>query len=297
VINPLPLPAGDDIEKIARNILVSSKAWGRFPTPIEDIVTFTNLQLSKGIDLSKVEPDFFTSSFATLKRALSKVVGMVDLRQKIIYLDQSQNRNRKNFVTLHEVGHEALSWQSEMKEFLDDDESLDPETEEVFEREASFFASASLFQLEIFEDEAAKLPLSIKSPQVLGKKFGGSVHASIRRYVERCPKRCAVLVLHKPVTNGSFVVPIRDCFQSKAFTNEFGEIVWGDSQLDMGWSFVKDIRFNRRMHEDGQTVVALSSGEKLTFSYHFFNSGHNTFVLLFPLGEIIKSRTIILPKP
>jgi Zn-dependent peptidase ImmA (M78 family) len=291
-----PLDSAGEIERITRNILLASKAWDKFPTPVDTIAQFAQLQIEMGVDLATVEPGFLTKNFQFAKRALSKVVGLVDFRQKKIYLDHTLSVTRKNFVKLHEVGHEALSWQSAMKGFMDDDQTLDPLVDELFEREASSFASASLFQLERFEDELAKLPLSIKSAQVLGQKFGGSCHAAIRRYVERSPKRCALLVLNKPQANGTYTVGIRDYFQSPAFTVDFGEIIWASETCGLEWKFVQEIKRGRKLHEDGQVALVTGSGETVTFNYHFFNSTHNTFILFLPAGEQIKSRVTILQR-
>lgn len=291
-----PLDSSDDIDKIAKNLLIASKAWGVFPTPVDQIVQYAELQIENGIDLSTVDPGFFATKLEFVRSALSKVVGIVDFRQKTIYLDQSQKTPRKNFVKLHEVGHKACSWQSDLKGFMDDEKTLDPDIDDQFEREASYFASGALFQLERFDDEAAKLPLGIKSPQVLAQKFGGSNHAGIRRYVERSKKRCAVLVFHKPTENGKFAVKIRDYFQSPAFTAEFGEIVWEGGVCGLEWIFVQEIQRKRRWHEDGQVAIITGNGESITFTYHFFNNTYNTFILILPIGERIKSRTLIVPR-
>ncbi|KAF0177798.1 MAG: hypothetical protein FD161_2242 [Limisphaerales bacterium] len=291
-----PLGAAKDIDKIAENILVASKAWGKFPTPVDQIVEFADLQVVKGVDLSKVEPDFLTSNFHFLSKGLKKVLGLVDLRQKTIYLDQTQKEPRKNFVKLHEVGHKALSWQSDLKGFMDDEKSLDPEVDEEFEREASYFASDALFQLDIFDDEASKLPLGINSVKALAQKFGGSNHATIRRYVERSNKRCAVLVLHKPESNGEYSAKIRDYFQSPTFTAAFGQITWTNGKCGLDLVFVQEIKRGRKFHEDGQVALLTGSGEFVTFKFHFFNNTFNTFILILPLGEKIKSRIVIVAK-
>src|SRR6266566_1774093 len=183
-----PLDSADDIENISRNVLLAAKAWGKLPTPVDDIVRFANLQIEMGVDLSKIEPGFFSKNFQFAKEGMRKVLGIIDRRQKTIYLDHTQNPSRKNFVKLHEVGHDACSWQSALG-YMDDDKTLDPEADEIFEREASFFASCTLFQLERFDEEIVKLPLSIKSAKILGQMFGGSNHAAIRRYVEKSTKR------------------------------------------------------------------------------------------------------------
>jgi len=133
-----PIDAADDIEKIARNLLRTSKAWGKFPTPVDQIMMSADLTLEKGIDLSKVEPGFFSSSFDFLAKGLSKILGLVDLRHNTIYIDQSQKEPRKNFVTLHEVGHKVIPWQRDILGRGDDEATLDPDFKELCEREASF---------------------------------------------------------------------------------------------------------------------------------------------------------------
>lgn len=291
-----PLESADDIDRIVRNILMASKAWGKFPTPVDEIVRFTELQVERGIDLSTVEPGFFTKNFNFLSRALTKAIGMVDLRQKVIYLDHTQIDSRKNFVKLHEVGHKALTWQSDLLGFMDDESTLAPSVKDQFEREASYFASDALFQLDRFDDEADKLPLCIKSPQALAQRFGGSNHAAIRRYVERSKKRCAVLVLLKPEQNGQYSAGIRDYFQSQPFTAEFGEIAWPGDKCGLEWAFVQEIKRGRRWHEGGQVALTTPNGNCVTFEYHFFNNTFNTFILLLPPGERIKSRTVIVAR-
>jgi IrrE N-terminal-like domain len=289
------LPASaDDIDKIVKNLLMVSGAWGKFPTPVDQLVSYAELQVERGVDLSKVEPGFFTKKFDFLSRALTKAIGIVDFRQRVIYLDHSQIEARKNFIKLHEVGHKALTWQSDLLGFMDDESTIEASVKDDFEREANYFASDALFQVERFDDEASKLPLCIKSPQVLARKFGGSNHAAIRRYVERSKKRCAVLVLHKPEQNGVYVAKIRDYFQSEAFTAEFGEIVWPEPGCGMDWVFVQELKRGRRWHEDGHIALKAACGTMVTFKYHFFNNTYNSFVLILPEGERIKSRTVIV---
>src|SRR5258705_13162549 len=103
-MNPGTIDGGDEIDKIVRNVLMGSKAWGKFPTPVDGIVSYAELQIANGVDLSKVERGFFATKLHALQRALSKVLGAIDLREKTIYLDLSQKPERKRFITLHETG-------------------------------------------------------------------------------------------------------------------------------------------------------------------------------------------------
>jgi hypothetical protein len=218
---------------------------------------------------------------------------MIDIREKTIYLDHSQKPKRKNFIKLHEIGHGVLPWQRDLFGCQDDEDTIVPEVKDLFERQASYFASASLFQLERFDEEAAKLPLSIPSARALGQKFGGSVQATLRRYVERSSKRCALLVFHKPVKNGSVYARVRNYFESPSFAEAFGGLTWPD-ECGLEYEFVKDMQRNRRDHQEGQIAVTTGALELLTLHYHFFDSTFNIFVLLLPPGETNASRVKIV---
>lgn len=284
-----------DIERVVRSLLKQSKAWGIFPTPVDKIIQFAELAVDQGVDLSKIDHGFL-SKFQFVPKFAKKILGILDYREKSIYLDQSQRPSKKNFVKLHEVTHNVLPWQKDLLGFMDDEQTLAAEVKEVFEREANFGASALLFQLERFEEEAEKFPLSINSPRALAEKFGGSVHAAIRRYAECSKKRCAVLVLHPPERNGQFSVRVRNYFPSPPFTAEFGDIFWPDVCTPL-YPFVHDIKFKRRLHEKGQIDLDTQQSGTQTFNYHFFNNTFNSFVLIIPPGEKNRSRITIIEKP
>jgi hypothetical protein len=289
-----PLASADEIEKIAGNILVGARAWGKFPTPVDELIAYCELSLSKGIDLSEAEPSLITVGRMFGGKVSRKVLGMFDFRDKTIYLDHSQRESRKNFVKLHETGHGVISWQKDLLGYMDDEDTISPEIKEEFEREASFFASAGLFQLDRFDEEAAKLPLSLRSARALGQKFGGSAQAAIRRYVERSPKRCALLVLHPLERAGGVHARVRNYFESPAFTKAFGGFAWPEK---CGWEFpfVQEMQFKRKDHLNGSLTTTSATLESVNLHYHFFDSTFNVFVFLFPAGEKVKSRVTILP--
>lgn len=269
-----------EIEKISIELLRHSKSLDIFPTPISKIISYSELVVNERIDLSKVKTSFFQRSTESLFSAIKKVRGFLDRRKSTIYLDYSQSASRLAFVKLHEVGHHVLTWQAKTMEFMDDDETLDIHTKEQFEAEASFFASATLFQNDRFKSELDKLPLSIDSAKFLSKHFGSSIHAALRRLVEVSTNRCALLVLEKNSGNNYF---IRDKFHSEKFRNEFGELMIPEI-LDNTLPFMKDCYSNRRYKKDGLMSVVTIDGD-ISFTYHFFNNTYNAFVFLFPVGE------------
>jgi Zn-dependent peptidase ImmA (M78 family) len=283
-----------DIEKISYDILKSSKSFDVFPTPIEKIISYTELIVNKEIDVSTIHSAYFSKATDALRRALSKVRGVLDRRERTIYLDLSQKKPKLGFVQLHEVGHDVLPWQNKVHDILDDDDdSLSLETHEDFEAEASFFASATLFQHDRFLTELDKLSLEIESPMQLAKIFGASVHASLRRYVEYSKNKCALIVLENISKNGDIAkCNLRDKFQSEKFSKTFGDLFF---PIDLGytWPFVQDYYHKRKVRKDGSLTMLTQNG-MVDFRYHFFNNGYNAFVFMFPKGETKSSRTKII---
>jgi Zn-dependent peptidase ImmA (M78 family) len=290
----LELHSKKDIEKISLEILKGSKSLDRFPTPITEIVSYSELIVCNDIDISNIHESYLSMASDALKRALSKIRGMLDRTEKTIYLDLSQKNERKNFVKLHEVGHAVLPWQKSVHNILqDDDNSLHLDTNEEFEAEANYFASITLFQHDRFNFELDKLNLSIESAMILAKTFGASVHASLRRYVECSDKRCALLVLENISKKGTLPqCNIRDKFLSKKFGKSFGDILLPDT-LGYKWIFVQDYYHGRRFKNNGLISLKTLNGD-IDYTYQFFFNGYNAFVFLFPIGEKKSSKTKII---
>ena len=136
------LLAKADIERISMQVLRGSKSLDVFPTPVEKIVQYSELVVNGAVDISKVHASYMERANEFLRSALEKVRGIFDTRKRIIYLDLSQNSNRKNFVTLHETAHGILPWQRDVHQIIgDNDLTLSLDQAEEFESEANYFAS------------------------------------------------------------------------------------------------------------------------------------------------------------
>ena len=225
---------------------------------------------------------------------MSKIRGFLDRREKVIYLDMDQISSRQNFVTLHETGHNVLPWQNKTLEFLDDDETLDPDTHEEFEQEANYFASVTLFQNDRFENHAKKFELGMPSVMQLSNHFGASAHATFRRYVEDSKFRCALLVLKNlsekgKIPNGDF----RNAFHSESFLNNFGSIEWPEN-FGYKWEFIKDHLFLKKKWKTNGSINLKTLNGNVDFTYHYFDNTYNAFVLIFPRGENKPTKTKIV---
>jgi Zn-dependent peptidase ImmA (M78 family) len=280
-----------EIDNLIFDILKSSKSLDVFPTPVDKIVEYCELNLSHKNGFHHIPTNYIPQKIDAFNRMLKKVLGAFDREEKIIYIDPSLPQVKQNFIKLHEAGHGAIPWQKEIK-YFDNEYTLSPTVKEVFEAEANYFASGGLFQLKRFEDEMNKLPLEIGSPMALAKKFGGSNHAAIRRYAEVSKKRCCLLVLEdKDKSNNNGLLNLRNSFQSPSFTKEFGELTWPKT-FNSDFPFIIDYTRRRQFHKDG-TIQLLVHGEFIEFSYHYFNNRYNVFVLIIPVGEKNKSKTKI----
>jgi Zn-dependent peptidase ImmA (M78 family) len=288
------LPSSTDIEKISYDILKGSKAWGVFPTPVDKIVNYSELIINNQVDISNVHESYLHKATNALFKAISKVRGLLDRRKKTIYLDLSQLPTRRNFVKLHEVGHGVLPWQVKVHDVIDDDDdSLSPYVVDEFEAEANYFASVTLFQHEAFLSELKKLNLNMEASLHLAKRFGGSIHATLRRYIQCSPKRCALLVLEKASSGTSILnCSKKGYFASEKFEKAFGQIDWPD-EFDSTWDFATTYFLGRKGIIPGSLTLQTANGDTV-FNYQFFNNSYNGFVFLYPAGEKQSSRTKII---
>ena len=292
----MTLHSKKDIENISFEILKSSKSLDVFPTPIDKIINYSDLIIETGIDLATLEKKHKSFNFNdAFKSGWEKVRGFLDRREKIIYIDSTQNENRQGFVKLHEVGHSVLPWQNATMQFIDDDDTLDLDIIEEFEAEANYFASITLFQNERFDNEVKKYELGLPTVFQLSKYFGASNHATFRRYVESSKKRCALLILERLSPNGNQVNGhFRNAFYSNSFLEDFGPVNWPD-KFGYKWEFMKDHAYKRKHKLDGFITLPLESISQ-SFNYHYFNNSYNVFVMFFPKGENKATKTKIILK-
>ena len=166
-----------------------------------------------------------------LRAALSKVMGLFDAKAGEIFIDRTLHLVKQTFIRLHEAAHAYLPWQRPMYVIVEDcAASLDPDVADLFDREANVFASEVLFQLDAFSTEANDQEFGIFVPVNLGKKYGASVYSSIRQYVSKNHRTCAVVVLEPPqlVPNDGFRVALRRVVSSPTFQEQFSHFAWPD---------------------------------------------------------------------
>ena len=273
-----------EIERYAKWALVEAGAEGHLPTRVDDIVASAKLAVAEDISLDQPHSSFFSKAFGILSSALAKLRALVDLRDNIIYLDLSMSPQRVNFATLHECGHKTLPWQRAAYRYEDDDYTLGSEVEAQFECEANKFAAEVLFQLDRFTKEAADLPLTIRTPLGLSKKYGASCHAAIRRYVEGHHHECAVLVCRASgvVGDGGPRLEVEHVVYSGSFHARYGKLRL-PTTLSSEHAFSRLVFEERvRLFDTGSIELEDGNSDRFRANFHIFNSTYRVFVLIFP---------------
>lgn len=275
-----------EIQRSADLLLRKADALGIFPTPISQIVEAAGLEISRESALDKAFlGDFYRSLPNSLKlvpdkikRAAAKLHGLLDRHDRTIHIDKDLYPAKQSFLTLHEVGHDFLPWQRKTFSLLEDSETeLDPDTRDVFEREANCFASDVMFQNDAFTIEASDHPFSIWTPVKIAKSYGASVYAAARRYVSLSDLPCALIVLNPVIENRTSV---RRIIVSPQFETRFGvlqfPLIFGQGD------FFFDNLPHRKYTKSSKFPLRDLNGDQWESSVECFNSSKNYFYLIRP---------------
>ncbi|HAJ21134.1 MAG TPA: hypothetical protein DCL95_13950 [Rhodospirillaceae bacterium] len=280
------------IRQEAERALRDSGAIDVLPTPTEAIMRVAKI--------SEVREDVLDTSAITdyrkhaggfgdvLRRAISKVLGLIHAPSGLICLDKSLIEVKKRFVGFHEAAHGFLPWQRAMYSYVEDGEQeLDPESAELFDKEANVFAAEILFQLDTFVNMSNDANFGLKTPINLARKFNASLYASIRQYVSKNHRSCAVLVLYMPerISGGQgYSAKLRRRVQSPSFTELFGACL-NTEQFTSTGPIGSAIPLGRKRFTSPQTIVLKDiNGEDHECMIEGFTNTHQVFILFHDLG-------------
>jgi hypothetical protein len=290
-----------NVQKHADRLLKEASAYGRFPTPITDLVTAAKLTIVEDQFLDEgLLRGFFrkavTRGTATLKSALSKILGLFEAHDRLVMIDKGVPAAKKPFVKLHETGHGFLPHQSNLFALIHDcEKTLDPDTTDLFEREANVFAAEVLFQGPAFAEEAHSEEFGIKVPMGLAKKFGGSNYSAFRRYVATNPSACCVVVLEPAISrlDGTFEASVRRIVVSRTFNTIYNGAALFPS-VTSAHPIAAVVPIGRRMTRQREVVLIDRNNEQRECIAEAFDTKHQIFLLIRDIGPVRKS---VLLKP
>lgn len=273
------------VRKEAERALREAGVLGVFPTPVNRIMEVAKVQEVHGEVLEEsLLNKIRAKAGSALKRALSKVLGLFHASEGLIFIDQAMYAVKKRFVRLHESAHGFLPWQRPMYAVVEDcEKSLDAESADAFDREANVFASEVLFQLDTFSEMAASEDFSIWVPVRLSKKFEASIYSSIRQYVSKNHRPCAVLVLNKPevCAVSGFRATLRRFVVSPQFSTFFPGQKWPENfGPDDELGAMVPIGEGRRASRPRRIELTDANGVSHECIAEAFTQGHQVFILI-----------------
>lgn len=298
VRNTLLQQSSEEIKKQVRHLLSAAGVKNKLPTPKEDIVTCAKLVEIGEIELSKYEEGWLKKGSDLLRGALSKIKGLLDFKEKIIYANPTIHHSQKTFVTYHEVTHRILPWHEVLyNPHIDTDYSIDPRIATGLETEANLGASLIQFQIDRFAKELKDLPLGLGSAVHLAERYETSLHSTFRKYVEDSQRSCALLVLEVLINGTSDnqkVLQLWYLVQSHRFTLKFGMLDW--EKLYYPGHPIYDTVLSDSLEpvKTGEMVLKDLSGFKRKSRIEAFYNTFNHFVLIYPVARLPSRKKIII---
>ncbi len=296
------LDSHEDIARLTDRLLCTADAYGRFPTPIEDILAAADLEEA---------PDTFLSDNSiarmpahlrgVLRRVSGKVHAALDRKTRVVHINPATDLvGQKAFKRLHETAHDLFPWQH-IEEgrlgFADNEMTLSPRTTILFEREANQGAAELLFQRERFAEIAADYAIGCGTVVELVKRFGGSRHATFRRYVESHPGTLAGVVLGpEPCEHEPLAFQRREAMCSAAWRDRFDDPArWPAVLRAKPYTFVEQARACAAIGPpNGEWTYIDRNNEATTLKVEAMSNSYRTFVLVWlPQRELFKRRRVI----
>jgi hypothetical protein len=290
-----------NVRRHADRLLRDAAALGRFPTPIDDILAAAKVTI---VDDEILNESFMkrlaakaAAGLATIKSALSKVLGLFEANDRLVILDKDTPRPRIPFVKLHETGHGSMPHQTKLYALMQDcEKTLDPEITDLFEREANVFASEAMFQGDVFAEQAHDHEFGVKTALALAKQFGGSNYATFRRYVTTNPRACCLIVLEPASSDGAggFTAHVRRVIATTSF-----ERIYNSAALAVPVTRQHVIgslvpRGKQRIVTPRGVQLVDRNGDQRECIGEAFHTGHQTLVLLRD-NRPMNTTTVIMP--
>jgi uncharacterized protein DUF955 len=277
------------VHQAARRALDRASGWGVFPTPIADILAAADIKVApaSAFDPNRIMEYLIGKAertAAVIKSAISKVFGITDAENSTIHIDHNVHKSKQNFLKLHEAGHLELPTHRKIfRIFQDCEKMLDPDTSDLFEREANNFARFVMFQGDGYRDMAADHPLMIRTPMKLASAFGASIYASCREFARTNHRACAVYVL-EPITYSPETGPraeVRRIEASASFAQQFGRPA--DTVICRRHSLGRVLPIGRKMTKATLVSMTDRNGQAHECLAEAFDTTFNVLLLVYPV--------------
>lgn len=283
------LDAASDIARHVDALLKRADAYGRYPTPVDDIVSAAGLTEAPDFVLDSAALALLPSHLrSAMRRASLKLQGALDRRERVVHItDLVTHDGKRRFVKLHEVTHDLLPHQRALV-YADDQETLSPTTKSRFEQEANQGAAELLFQRESFSLDGRGLAVGAPAIAYLAERYGSSLHAAFRRYAETHQQPVLVLRLHSTSnSDGSYTRHEQPC--SPSWIARFGVPCFPRRLQPAQQPFLSALD-----HEVDQVLINDLAGTPVRVSVEAFDNTYSQFLLLWVPPH---KRRLLRPRP
>jgi hypothetical protein len=177
----------DEISHLVRRLLAKANALDELPTPIERLFQVAKIQEIE--DLPDPDGGFLSSlgerALNAFFVAKQKIRGMADMRERVVYIPKQDKPPRILFAQGHELGHQCMPWHNIEPAYQDDNYSLCPDVNRLFEQEANDFSAETIFQgTPRFRRRARDYHAELSSVFHLADVYGASKQATAWRFAE-----------------------------------------------------------------------------------------------------------------
>jgi hypothetical protein len=276
-----------ELKSHCERLLLTAEAKGIYPTPVDRLVEAAELVKSGDLALLEIPTDPIPQSLwrkvgRSLTDLISKVKAGLFSQERTIFINPNAHAASVPFATLHECTHHILPWQTKACVYLDDDRTLHPDTRFIFERQANLGASYLLWQGDDYIKQALDLPINTATPVHLAQQYGGSVHSSMRYYVETHRELLILMVIKRDSisTNGVRRYELQYAVTSQSFVGKFGKPRFKVAALSDNHILLKRTGLLDLFWE-GEVSIILE-GVQHPFAFFGYQTPYNIFVLLTP---------------
>lgn len=290
------LESAGEIDKQVDRLLRAADAYGRYPTPVDDIVAAAKLTQADDYvldDLKIAQAPAYLRSL--LRSARQKIQGLVDRRERVVHIAPNiEHDAKRRFVTLHETTHSILPHQQDLI-YADTHETLSPNTKRLFEREANQGAAELLFQRTHFTRDAIDHEIGVAAVWLLAQRYGASFHAALRRYAECHDAAIAAIVFdHKPLALTPKTWKREETMATRAWLDRFGPIKWPSRMDAASHPLVAALDFTIE-----EIAITDITGTSAKVRIQTESNSYKRFALLWipPRRKLIKPRRVSILAP
>jgi hypothetical protein len=294
------VPDGNAIGKATDRLLRKASAYGRWPTPVDDLVAAAGLVEPEHSMLSNFVLEQAPHHIRRVIRKLNgKVRAVLDRKAREIHIDPTtRTPGRVAFLKLHEVGHDIFEWQKALG-FADDDAHLSPTIKKLFEWQANQGAAELFFQRDLFADMARQYAIGMAAVLDLADTVGASGHATFRRFVECHDVAVAGVVLDLyPSTPDPLTYRRHELVWSDGWEQRFGAKTWPRLLQAQPYTFVTSASqaCSSGSAVGTQFVLPDLRNDPVQLNVELYSNHYSLLALIWiPRREVLRRRRIIVP--